>query len=194
MVTVVVSMNLHSRNQSCSQQGYSWNLISVCSSVIKVKEIKMRNELQWPRRSWKWTHIQTWSCAQMNRPYRHKSGKKPSFSLTLAEALLVCFPPEPSKFCSRLNNLLFSTSSILFSSNNNLTYTRQCFIKLLPGKLASFKKIASISLLTSSSALVRLILRCSLSCWSVFALAASDNTFRVEGLKLPPSGSKVKKK
>lgn len=45
--------------------------------------------------------------------------------LTLAEALLICFPPEPGWFLSLrycCNNLLFSSSNKLFSSNNSFTY------------------------------------------------------------------------
>lgn len=164
MVTVVVSMNLYPQNQSCSQQRNSSNLIFACSSAIKSRKLNCEMRLLMKVNAHTDMVVRTngQTCT-----YRHKSGKKSSFSLTLAEALLLCFPPEPSKFCSlcsRLNNLLFSPSSILFSSNNNLTYTRHCFIKLLPGKLVSSKKIVSMSLLTSSSALVRLILRCSLSC------------------------------
>ena len=45
--------------------------------------------------------------------------------------------------------------------------------------------------LTSSSALARLILKCSLSFSSVFASAASDRIFWVDGLKLPQYHKKI---
>lgn len=85
----------------------------------------------------------------------------PFSPLTLADALLLFFPPEPLQFLSFwscLSNLLFSTSNVLFCSKSNLT---------------------------SSSALSRFTLRCSLSFSRVLNSAAKDRTFWVDGFKLP---------
>jgi hypothetical protein len=67
MVTVVVSMNLYPQNQSCSQQRNSSNLIFACSSAIKSRKLNCEMNFNGQDCSWKWTHIQTWSCAQMGR-------------------------------------------------------------------------------------------------------------------------------
>lgn len=109
--------------------------------------------------------------------------------LTFADAESVGFPPEPWRFFSLrycLNNLLFSSSNMLFSSKRTLTY-RDKIILLSSEKEIQISKRTQCSnslVITSSSALLRFILRCSFSFSRVFILAANDKTFLVEGLNL----------
>lgn len=104
--------------------------------------------------------------------------------LTLAEALPVCFPLEPCRLLSFwhcLSNLLFSSSNTLFSSNSNLTYIYHIHLRLLlwEHEVQCIHILAKrfTTLLTSSSALLRFILKCSLSFSSVFTSATRDKTF-----------------
>lgn len=109
--------------------------------------------------------------------------------LTLADVLLVSFPPDVWLLSLYfITNLLFSFSNMLLSTDSSLPYglhqAKSVIPSILIQKLEKVDNKRGPAILTSSSALSRLILRCSLSFSRDINSATRDNTLWVDCFKL----------
>lgn len=144
---ILDSGELH-RNGDKGSLAISTSVKSIFSIGLLVFELDFRLFDCKELKSGRLDHATRYSCQNSIKSQEHKDVKDIIEAVisfpTLADALLACFPLEPFWFFSLLyliRNFLFSSSSILFSSKSNLTYTFKTRVQALIHKKNQRKQV-----------------------------------------------------